>query len=323
MNNLSVIKYEGDNNNLVFKYPIADFNTLSQLIVHESQEAIFFRNGQALDLFGPGRHTLKNSNIPFLKNITNIPTNGDTPFHCEIYFINKVYSMNLLWGTPTQILIQDPVFGISVSLGASGQFAIRINNSRKFLIKLVGTLNQFTQESLTDYFRGILLTKIKENLSNKIMFEKISILEINSHLSDLSEKIGAILKNEMEIYGIELVNFYINNILIPEKDESIISLKKALADRNRFNILGTNYQQERTFNILESAASNEGTGGSLIGAGLGIGMGGNIGAFVGEEFKNSLSNIKNVSLKNIKTCSKCGRESGVDDKFCSQCGSPL
>ena len=89
----SVIKYEGDNSTFIWKHPCEDFNTSSQLIVHESQEAIFFLNGQALDLFGPGRHTLETQNIPLLRRIINIPTGGESPFHCEVYFINKTEQM--------------------------------------------------------------------------------------------------------------------------------------------------------------------------------------------------------------------------------------
>ena len=88
-NIVEIIKYEGDNTTFVWKSPVEDFNTGSQLIVHESQEAIFFMNGQALDLFGPGRHTLSTQNIPLLGKLLNLPTGGKTPFHCEVYFINK------------------------------------------------------------------------------------------------------------------------------------------------------------------------------------------------------------------------------------------
>ena len=84
-----IIKYEGDNSTFIWKHPCEDFNTTTQLIVHESQEAIFFANGQALDLFGAGRHTLETQNIPLLRKIINIPTGGETPFHCEVYFINR------------------------------------------------------------------------------------------------------------------------------------------------------------------------------------------------------------------------------------------
>ena len=98
----AVIKYEGDNSTFVWKHPCEDFNTSTQLIVHESQEAVFFLNGQALDLFGPGRHTLETQNIPLLRHLINIPTDGETAFHCEVYFINKTEQMAIRWGTDSK-----------------------------------------------------------------------------------------------------------------------------------------------------------------------------------------------------------------------------
>ena len=92
-----VIKYEGDNSTFIWKHPCEDFYTSSQLIVHESQEAIFFMNGQALDLFGPGRYTLETQNVPVMKKMQLIPTDGVSPFHCEVYFINKTEQMAIKW----------------------------------------------------------------------------------------------------------------------------------------------------------------------------------------------------------------------------------
>lgn len=97
-----VIKYEGDNSTFVWKHPKEDFNTGSQLIVHESQEALFFANGQALDLFGPGRHTLDTQNLPLLRRVVNLPTGGDPAFHCEVYFINRTEQMAVKWGTDNE-----------------------------------------------------------------------------------------------------------------------------------------------------------------------------------------------------------------------------
>ena len=94
-----IIRYEGDNSTFIWKHPCEDFNTTTQLIVHESQEAVFFMNGQALDSFGPGRHTLETQNIPLIKKFINIPTDGKTPFHCEVYFINLTEQMAIRWGT--------------------------------------------------------------------------------------------------------------------------------------------------------------------------------------------------------------------------------
>ena len=132
----SIIKSEGDNSTFIWKHPKEDFNTSTQLIVHESQEAVFFMNGQALDLFGPGRYTLETENIPLLRKITNIPTNGQTPFHCEVYFINKTEQMAIRWGTDSKVQYMEPTYGFPTSIGASGEMTLSVGDSRKLLTSL-------------------------------------------------------------------------------------------------------------------------------------------------------------------------------------------
>ena len=116
-----IIKYEGDNSTFIWKHPSEDFNSMTQLIVHESQEAIFLLNGQALDLFGPGRYTLETQNVPKIGKFLNRATGGETPFHCEVYFINKTVQMALKWGTDSKARYIDPESGLPLELGASGQ----------------------------------------------------------------------------------------------------------------------------------------------------------------------------------------------------------
>ena len=105
-----IVKYEGDNSTFIWKSDVQDFNTGTQLIVHESQEAIFFMNGQALDLFGPGRHTLETQNIPLIRKFLSKPTNDQTPFHCQVYFINKAEQMSIKWGTDSQVQYMEPAY---------------------------------------------------------------------------------------------------------------------------------------------------------------------------------------------------------------------
>ena len=137
---VDIIKYEGDNSTFVWKHPVEDFNSMTQLIVHESPEAIFFMNGEALDLFGPGRHTLETQNIPLLGKKLNKLTDGDSPFHCEVYFINKTVQMAIKWGTDSKIRYLDPNLGIPLEIGACGELNLAVSDSRKLLIKLVGTM---------------------------------------------------------------------------------------------------------------------------------------------------------------------------------------
>ena len=127
----SIIKYEGDNETFVWKHPIEDFNLGSQLIVHESQEAIFFKDGQALDLFKAGRYTLETQQLPLLEKVYKLPTDTEGTFHSEIYYINMATQMGIKWGTDSKVRLFDPASGIHVEIGASGEFNIRVINSRK------------------------------------------------------------------------------------------------------------------------------------------------------------------------------------------------
>ena len=138
-NVIDVINYEGGNDVLIYKYPKQDFNLGSQLIVHESQEAVFFKDGKALESFGAGRHTLTTQNIAGLKNIINSMAGGENVFHSEIYFINLVTMLGIKWGTDSRIRMYDPISGLHLEIGASGSFNLKVIDGRKLLIKVVGT----------------------------------------------------------------------------------------------------------------------------------------------------------------------------------------
>lgn len=184
-----IIKYEGDNSTFIWKHPCEDFNTTTQLIVHESQEALFFMNGQALDLFGPGRHTLESQNIPLIKKFINIPTDGETPFHCEVYFINKTEQMAIKWGTDSKVQYIEPTYKFPLSIGASGEMSISVDDSRKLLVKLLGTERTLERQQLISFFRGFLMTKIKTYIAQSMKANSINIFEIDENLEQFSADI--------------------------------------------------------------------------------------------------------------------------------------
>ena len=229
-----IIKYEGDNSTFVWKHPCEDFNTTTQLIVHESQEAIFFMNGQALDLFGAGRHTLETQNIPLLRRIINIPTGGQTPFHCEVYFINKTVQMAVKWGTDSKVRFLDPILGIPLEIGACGEMNLAVSDSRKLLLKLVGTMNgiawgengtNFTK-SIQNSFRPLISTAVKSHLSNAIKSNNINVLEIDEKLETLSEIMRNCIIGGFEEYGLTIPQFYITNVALPENDPNFKRMKE-------------------------------------------------------------------------------------------------
>lgn len=143
-----VIKYEGTPDMFAWKYPNEEIGTWSQLIVSESQEAILFKDGRAYDVFTSGRYTLETQNIPLLNKVINLPFGGESPFSAEIWFVNKVHSLDIKWGTPTPIQFQDPKYKVFVPIRSYGQFGVQIEDSKKFLIKLVGTLTAFDKETI-------------------------------------------------------------------------------------------------------------------------------------------------------------------------------
>lgn len=221
-----VIKYEGDNSTFIWKHPSEDFNSLTQLIVHESQEAVFFMNGEALDLFGPGRHTLETQNIPKLGRLLNRTTNGDTPFHCEVYFINKTVQMGIKWGTDSKVRFLEPTYGVPLEIGASGELNLMVSDARKLLIKLVGTMNGIAWEdrsggftkSLSASFRPLISTAVKSNLSSVIKNNSMNILEIDENLGTLSEVLKKSMIPGFEEYGLTIPELYVTTIVLPEND---------------------------------------------------------------------------------------------------------
>ena len=319
-----VIKYEGDNTTFIWKHPVENFNSTTQLIVHESQEALFYMNGQALDLFGPGRHTLETQNIPLIKRLINLPTGGETPFHAEVYFINKTEQMAIKWGTDSKVQFMEPTYQFPIQIGASGEMSLRAEDSRKLLVKLVGTENFLGQEKMVRMFRAFLMTRIKAYLAQTIKGKQINIFEIDEHLNALSDDLKLKIAADFIDYGIALESFFVTTIVKPDGDPSYEKFKdlhfRKYADiaeaqlRQQVGVIdqttqaqrmvieaqglaqkrsveGYTYQQERGFDVAEKVAQNEGAG-NFSSAGIGLGMmtgiGGAVGGAVGGVFNTAL-----------------------------------
>ena len=215
---IDVIKYEGDNSTFIWKHPCEDFSTKSQLIVHESQEAIFFKDGKALDTFSAGKYTLSTGNIPILSKLINIPFGGDSPFHCEVYFINKTEQMAIRWGTDSKVQYVEPTYKFPISIGASGDMRLSVADSKKLLLKLVGTENFLDRQSLVTYFRGVLMTRVKTYMAQTMRQNAINIFEIDEQLEAFSKDIHAKLIEDFLEYGIDLSHFYVTTIVKPDGD---------------------------------------------------------------------------------------------------------
>lgn len=258
----SVIKFEGNADTLVWKHPIEDFNLGSQLIVHESQEAIFFRDGQALDLFGAGRYTLATQNLPLLEEQYKLPTNVDTPFHSEVYFINLTPIMAMKWGTSNKITLIDPTSQAPIGIGARGVFNISVSNSRKLLMKLVGTTSGLNRNDLTgdgqgfmkQYFRSIVQVGVSTNLANIIKQENIDILQIDQEKLRFSEAMKTAMAPYFEDYGLKITEFLIEGIILPQQGELGYDVVQTLIKLRQANLKKSVIATETDIKLSEMEA---------------------------------------------------------------------
>lgn len=353
-----ILKYEGDNSTFVWKHPIEDFNSMTQLIVHESQEAIFFMNGQALDLFGPGRYTLETQNIPKLGKLLNRTTGDQTPFHCEVYFVNKTEQMSIKWGTDSKVQYIEPTYGFPISIGASGEMSLSIDDSRKLLVKLVGTENFLGQQKMVSFFRAVLMTRVKTYIAQTMKSGAINIFEVDEKLVEFSQLIKKMLINDFLDYGVVLERFFVTNILKPDGDRQYERFKdlhfRQYADiaeaklNQQIDVInaqtaaqktviasqamatkraqeGYTYQQERGFDVAERVAQNEAVGQfTNIGVGLGTmaGVGGAVGGVVGSTVNDVIHSAIPNQESGVK-CLKCGALLPPNAKFCLNCGGKI
>ena len=335
-----VIRCVGDNTSLVIRSEIEDFNAKSQLIVDESQEAIFYKDGHALDLFGPGRHPLNSDNVPILKKLFAAIFKKNTPFPCHVYFINKVTVLTQLWGTDTPIQTQDPKFGILIHARAHGQYGIRVEDSRRFVVKIVGQLDQFDTAAIHKYIKGLIVSKAKIEIAKAIAGEKISYVDVAQYQETIAERVKEGINQQLAEYGLKVTNFYIESINIPDEDFALLRQKReefaagmaeAELEAERTKMLararaearateGYTYQEEKKFDVLKTAAGNEGSAGNIMGVGMGLGMGAAIGGAMGENAAKAGS-VMNAS--GAKKCPNCGAEVAPNAKFCPECGNKI
>jgi membrane protease subunit (stomatin/prohibitin family) len=326
------VKWNGDPSIFAWKYPSQELSTATQLIVNESQEAFVVKAGTYQGPFGSGRHTLSTENIPLLRSLIGVPFGGRSPFTAEVWFVNRVTNLNVRWGTQDAIQLQDPKYQIMVPVRAFGQYGICIIDSKKFLLKLVGTLPAFDADTLSAYFKGVFVTKIKTGIATAIIRNGRSVLDISTELEKLSGMLGEMLAPELASYGVGLEQFNIHSINVPEDDPAVVTLKAALAKRTEMGLLGFTYQQERSFDVLQTAAGNEGTAGGVMGAGIGMAMGVGIGAPIGAAAAQVAPQVQPGVKPGAPrpdegtapaTCQKCRAVNPAGMRFCGVCGSTL
>ncbi len=285
---IDVVKWDGSADELVWKFPNSELSTMTQLIVNESQAAILFKDGKRMDVFAAGRHTLSTNNIPLLNKLVNLPFGGTSPFAAEVWFVNQAVPLDLKWGTPTPMQLEDPQYGLVVPVSAFGQMGVRIQDPGKFVSTVVGTVRTFTTRAVMEYFKGVLVAQLKASIVKAIVKRQTPILQIEAELVTLSEEIQTDIAPHYERFGLEVQLFRIMSISVPENDPGVLELKKAKAAAARRKIEGTNYAQERTFDVMGAQASNPGMGGVAANLGAGLAMGQMMGAMAGQQMQQGM-----------------------------------
>lgn len=319
------VKFEGTPRDLVWKFPKDNLATATQLIVNESQEAVIFREGRALDVFGPGRHTLSTANLPGLRTLINLPFGGETPFTAEVYFVSKATVPDLKFGTRAPIQVMDPRFNVLVPVRCFGIFGLRVADSKTFVTVVCGQNRLYTTDDISTYLKGAITTRVKDYIAEVIIKQKVSVVEMAAYLEEVSTVGKARTAEDFRKYGLEITDFLLQSIDVPENDPTVQKLKASLSTRADIDIMGQdNYRMKRTFDTLEKAAGSEGgAAGQMMGAGMGLGLGLGVGHMMPGMMGYMGGQLGAAQATGVALCPGCGHQNAAAAKFCAGCGKPL
>lgn len=295
-----------------------DFRLGSQVIVRESQNAVFFRDGKALDTFGPGRHTITTANIPILAGIIGLATMGKSPFPAEVVFVNMKEFLDQKWGTPEPIAFRDPELGM-VRLRAFGVFAFQIKDPSLFVNGIVGQQGIYTTDALDNFLRSMIIAKMTDLLGE----EKKSVLDLPSLYSEIGAGTKAQLGDDFGRIGLILKALYVS--AITPTDETA----KAIDERAAMGAIGDmdKYMKFKAARAMGDAANNPGgMGGGAMQAGLGLGAGAGMGAAMAGMMTEAMrpqqgSGAAPAAATTI--CPNCKTANPAGSKFCNSCGAKL
>ena len=253
---LDVVRWDPASGEILAAFPEGAIALGAQLIVRENQEAILFKEGRALDSFRPGRHTLKTGNLPILEKVINLPFGGQTPTPAEVYFVVRTEIPNLKWGTKSPILLQDPLYNVAVPLRAFGSYSIRVKDARAFLLMAIGTWKASSSEDVGVALRDlVILPKVQDFISETLYKQNVTVLKVMTLLEEIGIAGKGNISEAFASFGMEVVRFVVESINVPEDDDSVRQLRKALADRAEIDVLGQDrYRMKRTFDTMEKAA---------------------------------------------------------------------
>jgi len=314
----------------------------SQLVVEESQEAVFFRDGKALDTFGPGRHTLATLNLPLLTEVLGLPFEGKSPFQAAVVFVSTKTFLDLKWGTKEPVVYRDSELAM-VRLRAFGKFAVRITNSQVFVNGVVGTMGVYTTDGVESYFKDVIVARLTDVLGENLQ----SIFDLPKVYDELSMALKARVADDFSKYGIELVDLYLGAITPPTDVQKLIDERAGMAAVGDMNA----YLKFKAAQAMGDAAQQSGgETGSGVGAGLGVGMGAGMGMMLPQMMKEAMSDsgggqaapsepategqsqptgdaaapaAAGTAAAAAAFCHSCGGKLPAGSRFCPSCGTKV
>jgi membrane protease subunit (stomatin/prohibitin family) len=299
----------------------------SQLTVRESQEAIFFRDGKALDVFKAGRHTLTSANLPLLDRLINLPFGGKAPFQAEVYFVNMRTLTGLKWGTSSPVVFRDSELTM-VQLRAFGGYTCRVVDSQLFVNEVVGTESFYTTMEVSDWLRDFIVSRFNDVLGEVLD----TVLDLPKYYDEIGQAMRARVGEDFRNYGLELIDFLIEAITPPQAVLDMIDKRAgmgAVGDMGRF----MQYQAAQAIGDMPSAEG----GGGAAGAGMGLGAGAGMGAAIMQTIQQAMKQAATPGSGTDTTsadaepavaaprprCPNCESEVPEGAKFCPECGQPL
>lgn len=320
---LKVIKWDDSSKDtIVYRYPMEDRDEIMngcQLIVAESQVAILVSMGQIGDVYGPGEHKLTTGNMPILTKLASWKYGFDSPFKADVYYINTKQFINQKWGTASKINMRDADFGI-VRVGGRGTFSFRVVDAAQFMREIFGTNRSYKTADLIEYFKSILVANFTKVLGEA----RIPVIDIPAKYIEIGDLTKAELKDDFDAIGLDICNFYVEAITLPEE------IEKAIDKRGKIGIMGDvvdTYTKLQTADAILAAAQNEGGGG--VGAGVGIGVGLAAGQIIAGQVGQTTqptpaaAPVTPAAAPTAGTCTGCGQPLPAGAKFCPNCGTAV